>query len=187
MADNIFFDKSELKKCGTNVIIGHTVRIRHPDLVEIGDNSIIDDFTLISGKVVIGDYVHIGSSCSLQAGDSSIGLGSFSALASGVRVYAVSSDFIKCSFDSACYPKDMVSGTIKKEVVIGEHNQIGANSVILPGVELPTGFACSSMVKLEKNYKYRPWVLLSQNPLFECKRIFKDRYLAKIKKLKNKN
>ena len=30
MSDNIFFDKSELKQCGANVIIGKTVRIRTP-------------------------------------------------------------------------------------------------------------------------------------------------------------
>ena len=41
--DNIFFDKKLLKKCGDNVIIGKTVRIRYPHLVETGDNVIIDD------------------------------------------------------------------------------------------------------------------------------------------------
>ena len=46
--ENLFFDKNDLKKCGTNVIIGKTVRIRYPHLVEIGDNVIIDDFTYIS-------------------------------------------------------------------------------------------------------------------------------------------
>ena len=72
MKDNIFFKKSDLKHCGKNVIIGKTVRIRHPELVEIGDNCIIDDFTIISGKVELGNYVHIGSSCSLQAGNAGI-------------------------------------------------------------------------------------------------------------------
>ena len=36
--DNIFFDTNLLKKCGNNVIIGKTVRIRYPELVEISDN-----------------------------------------------------------------------------------------------------------------------------------------------------
>jgi UDP-3-O-[3-hydroxymyristoyl] glucosamine N-acyltransferase len=42
--DNIFFDKSKLKYCGKNVIIGKTVRIRKPEDCIIGDNTIIDDF-----------------------------------------------------------------------------------------------------------------------------------------------
>ena len=43
--ENIFFDKSKLKYCGENVIIGKTVRIRKPEEVSIGDGTIIDDFT----------------------------------------------------------------------------------------------------------------------------------------------
>ena len=54
-----------LKKCGTNVIIGKTVRIRYPHLVEIGDNVIIDDFTYISTSLKIHSYVHISSGCKL--------------------------------------------------------------------------------------------------------------------------
>ena len=57
--DNIFFDRKDLKKCGDNVIIGKTVRIRYPHLVEIGDNVIIDDFTYISTSLKISSYVHI--------------------------------------------------------------------------------------------------------------------------------
>ena len=45
---NIFFDLKKLKHIGKNVIIGKTVRIRRPELVEIGDNTIIDDFCYIS-------------------------------------------------------------------------------------------------------------------------------------------
>jgi hypothetical protein len=35
MIDNIFFDVAKLKKVGKNVIIGKTVCIRYPELVEI--------------------------------------------------------------------------------------------------------------------------------------------------------
>ena len=65
--DNMFFKIKDLKYCGENVIIGKTVRIRNPELVSIGNNVIIDDYTYISGKVEIGQYVHIAASCSLQA------------------------------------------------------------------------------------------------------------------------
>ena len=43
MTDNIFFNRADLKHCGSNVIIGKTARIRYPELVSIGDNVIIDD------------------------------------------------------------------------------------------------------------------------------------------------
>ena len=183
MAENIFFKRESLKKCGENVIIGKTVRIRQPELVEIGDNCIIDDFTLISGRVHLGDYVHIGSSCSLQAGMAGISIESFTGIGAGVRIFAVSSDFIRCSFDSACYPRDLIYGAIEKQVSISEHSLIGANSVVLPGVFLPAGFACAALSKIEANRVYKPWTLLQQNPEIECRRIHKDKLIASTKKL----
>jgi len=183
MKDNIFFKKSDLKHCGSNVIIGKTVRIRHPELVEIGDNCIIDDFTIISGKVQLGDYVHIGSSCSLQAGNAGISIGNFSGLGAGVRLFAVSSDFIRCSFDSACYPRDVVYGAIEKKIKIDDHNLIGANSVVLPGVSLPIGFACSALSKIEANKTFKPWTLIQQNPDFECRRLHKEKLLKSAKNI----
>ena len=183
LEENIFFNRENLRSCGRNVIIGKTVRIRHPELVDLGDNVIIDDFTMISGSVVIGDYVHIGSSCSLQAGSSTISIGSHSGLGAGVRIFAVSADFLRCSFDSACYPRDLISGAIIKKVSIDKYNMIGANSVILPGVVLPEGFACSTNSNLADNHLYKPWHLLTQNPLFECRRLFKNEFLERIKSL----
>ena len=58
---NIFFDILKLKKIGKNVIIGKTVRIRYPELVEIGNNVIIDDFTYISTSMKLYDNVHISA------------------------------------------------------------------------------------------------------------------------------
>ena len=63
--DNIFFDTSLLKKCGKNVIIGKTVRIRYPELVELSDNVIIDDFCYISTSLKISSFVHISSGCKI--------------------------------------------------------------------------------------------------------------------------
>ena len=66
--DNIFFGINCLKSRGKNVIIGKTVRIRYPELVEIGDNVIIDDFTYISTSLKIENFVHISSGCKIIGG-----------------------------------------------------------------------------------------------------------------------
>ena len=50
--ENIFFDINKLKT-GKNTIIGKTVRFRHPELCEVGDYSVIDDFTYISVKTIL--------------------------------------------------------------------------------------------------------------------------------------
>jgi UDP-3-O-[3-hydroxymyristoyl] glucosamine N-acyltransferase len=44
---------------GTNVRISDKAAIYNAEQVEIGDYSRIDDFCIISGRVVIGRYCHI--------------------------------------------------------------------------------------------------------------------------------
>ena len=92
---NIFFDLADLKSCGDHVIIGKTARIRYPELVEIGDNVIIDDFTYISTSLMIDSFVHISSGCKLIGGSSScIKISSFSTLSPNVVLAACSDDYI---------------------------------------------------------------------------------------------
>jgi len=49
--ENIFFDRKDLLSCGEKKKKKKTVRIRNPERVSIGDNTIIDDFTYISGSL----------------------------------------------------------------------------------------------------------------------------------------
>ena len=94
MTENIFFDRAELQRCGNNVIIGKTVRIRYPELVSIGDNVIIDDFTYISTALEIGDYVHIAAGCKIIGGPKSkVVMCDFSTLAPNVVLSACSDDY----------------------------------------------------------------------------------------------
>jgi len=156
----MFFDQKELKYCGKNVIIGKTTRVRQPELVSIGEGSIIDDFCYISGELEIGRYVHIGASCSLQASKGRIAIGDFSGVASGVRIFASSSDYINLSFEMPTVPQGMMYGGILEDVVIEEFVLIGANSVILPGCHLPKGFSAGALCKLTKKLPYKPWSVL---------------------------
>ncbi len=184
MKANIFFNLDDLKYCGKNVIIGKTVRIRRPELVSIDDGSIIDDFAYISGEVEIGKYVHIAASCSLQASKSKIIIKDFAGLSSGVRVFAASADYIKCSFDTAPVPQEMMYGGIFEEVVINEFVWIGANSVILPGCHLPKGFTAGALCKLTKKLPYKPWhVLVDDRSGESVRRIGIEKVLTEASKL----
>lgn len=158
--ENIFFDLGRLKKCGKNVIIGKTVRIRQPEMVEIGDNVIIDDFTYISGQVLIGNFVHISASCTLLSSKSKIVLDDFAGLSSGTRVISSGAEFVNCGFDFATAPKALAYGGLNKEVYIGKYVQIGSNSVVLPGTFLPEGFTCGALTKLKGNISYQEWSVL---------------------------
>ena len=95
MTNNIFFNRADLKHCGSNVIIGKTARIRYPELVSIGDNVIIDDFTYISTQLDISSFVHISSGCSIIGGrNAMVYFGHFSTLAPNVVLAAGSDDYI---------------------------------------------------------------------------------------------
>mgnify|MGYP002832356895 CR=1 FL=1 len=169
------------------MIIGKTVRIRQPQLVSIGDNTIIDDFTYISGPIEIGEYTHIAASCSLQASKSKIIIGDFAGLAAGVRVFAASADYFGCSFNSASIPQHKMYGGIFEEVKLGDFVWIGANTVILPGVDLPIGFTTGALMKIRKDNNYKPWTAISGNPPIVHRRLFKEKLIKSAQELTGKN
>ena len=99
MSDNIFFNLSDLKYVGKNVIIGKTVRIRQPENVIIGDNTIIDDFTYISCAMEIGNNCHIASNVSISGGKGKLTMGNYSTISNGSSVHCASSNYKECSLD----------------------------------------------------------------------------------------
>lgn len=59
-----FLSESELKdlglkEYGENVLIGRHAVLYNPEFLSIGSHVRIDDFTVISGKVTLGNYIHI--------------------------------------------------------------------------------------------------------------------------------
>jgi acetyltransferase-like isoleucine patch superfamily enzyme len=146
---NLFFDSNRFKFCGKNVIVGKTVRIRYPELVEIGDNVIIDDFTYISTSLVIEDNVHIAAGCKLIGGPSAVvKFGSFSTLAPNVVLAAGSDDYIG-GIATPMVPNEY-KGDIEVGIIeIGRHSIVGANSVVLPNVVFEEG-ACLGALSMAK-------------------------------------
>lgn len=182
--ENIFFDISKLKSCGTNVIIGKTVRIRNPELVEIGDNVIIDDFTYISGNVTIGDYTHIASSCNLQASIGKISIGSFVGFGSGTKIFAATSNYLLPSCDLPTIPKEFRIGAIIEDVSIDDYTLFGANCVVLNGCNIPEGVAFGALT-LISNKKYEEWNLYIGNCIKPFFKRPKEKYLKQIELIKN--
>ena len=156
--DNIFFDIKDLKYCGENVIIGKTVRIRKPEEVSIGDNTIIDDFTYISCGMTIGKNCHIASNVSISGGDGHFYMGDYSTLSNHTSVHCGSSDYRKISLDLPSVPRDVRYGGEIGNIKISDHVVIGAHSTILPNVSIPSGVAFGAY-SLVKNIKYNEYHL----------------------------
>ena len=174
--DNIFFGKTDLKSCGENVILGKTVRIKDPELVEIGNNVIIDDFTYISGNVVIGNYTHVASGCTLQASTGKITIKDFVGIASGCRLFAASSNYITHCLDLPTINKNRRFGGIIEDIEIGNYCLIGSNSVVLCGSVIPEGVAFGALSLITKQ-KYLEWTLYFGENL--KKKIRRDNKLIK--------
>ena len=81
------------KRLGVNVLISDKASIYNAEQIEIGDNSRIDDFCVISGNVVIGRNVHIAVFCNVAGGSEGVTLEDFSGLAYGCQVFSQSDDY----------------------------------------------------------------------------------------------
>ena len=183
MSQNIFFDLGLLKAIGQNVIIGKTVRIRYPELVEIGDNVIIDDFTYISTTLHIYSNVHISSGCKIIGGkDSYVEFDDFSTLSPGVVLSAGSDDYL--SGIATPLVLSEYKGNVKHgSIILGKHCIVGSNSVVLPNVKFGAGASVGAL-SLVKN-DLEPWYLYAGVPAKKIKERDRNqilKYEAEFKK-----
>ncbi len=178
--DNIFFDINKLKSCGKNVIIGKTVRIRYPELVEIGDNVIIDDFTYISTQLRIHDNVHISSGSKIIGGrEALVEMKEFSTLAPNVVLSAGTDDYIG-GIATPMVPMEFKGEAIIGNIILNKHCIVGAGSVILPNVTFHEG-ACIGALSMA-NKDLDAWKLYAGVPA----RFLKDRNKNQIQGFESK-
>ena len=151
--ENIFFDTSKLKSCGTNVIIGKTVRIRYPELVEIGDDVIIDDFTYISTSLKLHSNIHISSGCKIIGGKKAfVEMFPYSTLAPNVVLSAGSDDYLD-GIASPLVPLQLKANAIIGTIIINKHCIVGANSVVLPNVTFDEGATLGALSLASRDLK----------------------------------
>lgn len=180
--ENIFFDLKRLKKIGKNVIIGKTVRIRYPELVEIGDNVIIDDFAYISTSLKIDDYVHISAGAKIIGGPNcKVSFGSFSTLAPQVVLSAGSDDYMS-GLATPLVGAEFKGNVEYGDIEIGRHCIVGSGSVILPKVKLHDG-SCLGALSLCKS-DLEAWTLYAGIPAKELKKRNQSEILELEKKFK---
>ncbi len=134
-----------LKRCGKNVFISRNAVLYHPEQLEIGNNVRIDDFTTISGKIVLGDYIHIAQFCGLYGGSEGIFMDDFSGISSKVTIYATSNDYSGNSMTNPMVPAKYKTTDKSEAVRLCRHVVVGSGSVILPGVTIKEGSSVGAM------------------------------------------
>lgn len=140
------------KRLGKNVRISDKASVYNADQIEIGDNSRIDDFCVISGKVIIGRNVHIAVFCNLAGGEKGIIIEDFCGFAYGSCAFTQSDDYSGLTLTNPTVP-DKYKQEVKKPIVLKRHSIIGANSLIFPGVILAEGTSVGAMTMVVKSTK----------------------------------
>ena len=156
-------------RLGRNVKISDKASIYEPEKMEIGDHCRIDDFCVVSGRIVMGRNVHIAPLCLVAGGTPGITLEDFSGLAYHAQVFAQSDDYSGTTMTNPTVPAAYKS-EIRKPVHLGRHSIVGSGAVIAPGVILGEGTAVGALALVHKSTE--PWSVYAGIPA----RRIKERY-----------
>ncbi len=161
-------------KIGKNCIISPNVRFRYPDLVEIGDNCIVDDFCYISTKLKIGNYSHICTGTKIIGGKNSyVELGEFCFLSPNV-VVAAGGDSYEYGFASCTVPIEFKGKLTTGKVIIGNNCFTGSNSVILPNVTYNEGSRVGALSLVPEGTELGKWSIYAGVPVKLIKQVNKE-------------
>lgn len=152
---NSFYSKEELnklglKKVGDNVLISRKCSIYNAKEIIIGNNVRIDDFCILSGKIKIGNYVHVSAGVMLFAGEYGIILKNYSSISSRCAIYALTDDYSGEYMVNSVLP-DEVRNVLGGQVVLEEFVSVGTGCTILPNVIIKKGAAVGAMSLVNKN------------------------------------
>ncbi len=154
-------EQMDFKCLGKNVRISDKASVYNPDQIEIGDNSRVDDFCVISGRIRIGKFVHIAPMCLVAGGDEGVVFEDFSGLAYGVKIFTKSDDYSGRTLTNPTVDIKYKNEKSKK-VCLGKHVIVGTDSIIFPGVHLAEGCSVGAMALVNRSTK--PWGVYAGNP-----------------------
>ena len=168
---NSFYSKKELdglglKAYGENVLISRKASIYGAEDITIGSNVRVDDFCILSGKITVGNYVHIAAYAALFAGDTGIVVGDFCGISSRTTVYAVTDDYSGEFLTNPTIPGEY-KHIISDQITLYKHVLIGASCVVLPGVTLGEGCSFGAMSLINKSTA--PWMICFGTPCREIR------------------
>ncbi len=139
-----------LKKVGKNVLISKKASIYGTANISIGNNVRIDDFCILSGYIIIGDYVHIAAYSALFGGKAGIVMKDFSGLSSRCVIYTESDDYSGNYLTNPTVDREYLNRIMGK-VILNRHVIIGTGTSIMPAVEIGEGSAVGSMSLVRKS------------------------------------
>ncbi len=159
-------EQLDFKAVGENVLISDKASIYNSELIEIGDNSRIDDFCILSGNIQIGRNVHITPMCLIAGGSEGIIMEDFTTYAYGVKIFSQSDDYSGETMANSTVPAQY-KNEFKKQVIIKKYSVIGAGSSVMPGVTISEGTSVGAMSLVLENTL--PWSIYAGVPVKRLK------------------
>jgi acetyltransferase-like isoleucine patch superfamily enzyme len=144
------------KQIGNGVKIKRTAGLFFVENICIGDNTRIDDFSIIVASreaVKLGSHVHIASHCYISGSDGFC-MEDFSGLSPGVLIFTSSDDYTGTRMTNPTVPKCYRGGPAGP-VTLERHVIIGAGTVILPNVRIGIGSSVGAHSLVNKSLE--PW------------------------------
>lgn len=167
-------------------IISPNVRVRHPQHFEIGEYSIVDDFSYFSTKVRVGVCSHIASGCSVAGGGAlQFTLGDFSSLSSGVKIWCTSDDYVNDVV--AILPNGIgpvKTHLIQGDVSFGNYTAVGANAVVMPDNTVPEGTVIGALSYVPPSFAFEPWSVYAGVPIRRLRSRNEDEVREQVAKLR---
>lgn len=151
-----------LSSFGNNVLISRLAKLYGTSNISIGDNVRIDDYAILSGKIEIGSFVHIGAFSSITGGRVGVKIGDFCGMSSQSKIFATSDDFVNGYLVGPCVPMQF-RNVIEKPVLLTKHCHIGSHSLVLPGSVFLLG-SCLGPMSLNMGRKLKEWSYYLGNP-----------------------
>ena len=144
-----------LKSYGQNVLISKKASIYSASTISIGNNVRIDDFCILSGNITIGNYVHISAFVALY-GKGRIVIGDYCGCSPRCTLFSQTDDF---SGESMIGPMvdEQLTNVISGPIIMENHTQIGANSIIMPNTKIHEGAVCGAFSYVK--HDLAPWTI----------------------------
>lgn len=152
MSNNYTIDELKelgIKNIGENVRISKKASLYSPEKMSFGNNIRIDDFCILSGNIKIGNYVHISAYTALY-GSYGIEIGNYCGCSPRCTLLSGSDDFSGEYMISPMVPEEFTN-VMGKKIILKDFCQVGANSIIMPGVVFNTGAVCGCFSYIKKD------------------------------------
>jgi carbonic anhydrase/acetyltransferase-like protein (isoleucine patch superfamily) len=148
-------------------IVSDRIRVRHPELFVVGEDSVVDDFCYFSTQVRIGRCTHVASGCSVAGGSEfRFEIGDFSSLSSGVKIWCASDDFVNDLVVLIPEGVEQVkTNLIQGHVSLGSYTAVGANSVVMPDNSIPIGVAIGALSFVPPAFAFEAWTVYAGIPI----------------------